>query len=87
MTQLCEAMLVDSSASYWIKDSLRSALERDPVDAFNDAETLVNALRENLDKALLQNEDTARQNHVGLWADSNPVALWDYRHNKGQWKN
>ena len=49
MTPICEAILVDVSASSWVKDALRSALERDPVDALNDAETLVKALRENLD--------------------------------------
>ena len=49
MTPTCEAILVDVSASSWVKDALRSALERDPVDALNDAETLVKALRENLD--------------------------------------
>jgi len=49
MTPTCEAILVDVSASGWVKDALRSALERDPVDALNDAETLVKALRENLD--------------------------------------
>jgi hypothetical protein len=49
MTPTCEAILVDVSASIWVKDALHSALERDPVDALNDAETLVKALRENLD--------------------------------------
>ena len=49
MTPTCEAIHVDVSASDWVKDALRSALERDPVDVLNDAETLVKALRENLD--------------------------------------
>jgi len=49
MTSIYKAILVDVSASSWVKDALRSALERDPVDALNDAETLVKALRENLD--------------------------------------
>ena len=49
MTPTCEAILVDVSASDWVKDALRSALKRDPVDALNDAETLVKTLRENLD--------------------------------------
>jgi hypothetical protein len=49
MTPLCKAILVDSSASDWIKHTLRSALKRDPVDALNDAEILVKALRVNLD--------------------------------------
>ena len=49
MTPTCEAIHVDVSASDWVKDALRSALKRDPVDALNDAETLVKTLRENLD--------------------------------------
>ena len=49
MTSIYKAILVDVSASSWVKDALRSALERDPVDALNDAETLIKALRENLD--------------------------------------
>jgi Arc/MetJ-type ribon-helix-helix transcriptional regulator len=49
MTLIYQAILVDVSASDWVKDALRSALERDPVDALNDAEILAKALRENLD--------------------------------------
>ncbi|MFZ2170157.1 MAG: hypothetical protein WAW61_11030 [Methylococcaceae bacterium] len=48
MTPIYQAILVDISASDWVKDTLRSALERDPVDALNDAEILATALRENL---------------------------------------
>jgi len=48
----CGAILSDPCASFWIKNALRSALERDPVDALNDAELLVNVLQENL--AILQ---------------------------------
>ena len=29
---------------------------------------------------MLSLEETARQSKVGLWADSNPMAPWDYRH-------
>jgi hypothetical protein len=39
----------DYAASFWLKRTLAAALERDPVDALNDAEILVKALRENLD--------------------------------------
>lgn len=49
MTPTCKAILVDVSASDWVKDALRSALERDPVDALNDAEILVKVLKVNLD--------------------------------------
>ena len=50
----CVAILDDPCASFWIKNALRSALERDPVDALNDAEVLVNILQENL--GILQGE-------------------------------
>ena len=33
-------VLADPAASFWLKDALSSALERDPVDAANDAEVL-----------------------------------------------
>lgn len=44
----CAGILDDPCASFWIKNALRSALVRDPVDALNDAELLVNILQENL---------------------------------------
>ena len=33
-------ILADPAASYWLRDALRAALKRDPVDAANDAEVL-----------------------------------------------
>ena len=36
VTQVAE-VLDDPAASFWLRQSLRSALERDPVDALNDA--------------------------------------------------
>ena len=39
-------VLVDPAASFWLKDALRSALQRDPVDAANDAEVLATLLRD-----------------------------------------
>ena len=39
-------LLVDPSLSYWLKDALRTALERDPLDALNDAEALCQVLTE-----------------------------------------
>ena len=41
------AILSDPSASYWLKDALRLALERDVCDALNDAEALAVALKDN----------------------------------------
>lgn len=53
MTLLHDKILVDPSASDWLKTTLNAALERDPVDAVNDAEILLKALIEKLD-AILQ---------------------------------
>lgn len=43
-TPAAEAILTAPDASSWLKDALRSALERDPVDAANDAEVLAQIL-------------------------------------------
>jgi hypothetical protein len=37
-------ILTDRAASAWLKDSLERALERDPVDALNDALLLASVL-------------------------------------------
>ena len=39
-----ERVLCDPAASFWLKDALRAALARDPVDAANDAEVLARLL-------------------------------------------
>ena len=39
-----QQVLLDPAASFWLKNALRSALERDPVDAANDAEVLAQLL-------------------------------------------
>ena len=39
-----EDILRDRAASLWLKAALRTALERDPVDAANDAEVLLRVL-------------------------------------------
>lgn len=43
------AVLADPSTTYWLRDALKSALPRDPVDALRDAEALVDLLRDRLD--------------------------------------
>ena len=45
-------ILQDASASDWLKGALRTALERDPVDALNDALALAGVLEEKLRAAL-----------------------------------
>ena len=42
------AALADQSTTYWLRDAIKSALARDPVDALRDAETLASLLRERL---------------------------------------
>src|SRR5437660_931042 len=37
---LPEQLLTDAACSYWLRHALTTALERDPVDAANDAEVL-----------------------------------------------
>lgn len=41
-----ETILKDPSASFWLKTSLQTALERDAIDAANDAERLAELLRQ-----------------------------------------
>jgi hypothetical protein len=57
-----ESILSDPSASSWLKSALLSALNRDPVDALNDAEILREALQAKLDAALAEAR-TAELNH------------------------
>jgi hypothetical protein len=57
MMPLCENILDDPAASFWLKNALQSALNRDPVDALNDAEVLVVVLKERLD--FVFNEEAA----------------------------
>lgn len=45
-------ILADPSASFWIKDALRSALPRDPVDAANDAQVLAQVLEARCEETL-----------------------------------
>lgn len=45
-------VLEDPAASYWLKAALRGAIERDPVDAANDAEFLAKLLRERMLRSL-----------------------------------
>jgi hypothetical protein len=43
-----EEVMTDEAASDWLKTALRTALERDPVDALNDALALAAALEARL---------------------------------------
>ena len=46
------AALADPSASYWLRDALRAALARDPIDAANDAARLSSLLEARANAAL-----------------------------------
>lgn len=48
-------LLSDPSASFWFKRALSDALQRDPVDAANEAEVLAEVLRERADRLLNSN--------------------------------
>lgn len=53
MNPLSIKEVIDSpTVSYWLKDALKSALTRDPVDAVNDAELLVLILKDRMQRLL-----------------------------------
>ncbi len=47
-----EEVLVDASTPTWLKTALREALERDPVDALNDALLLAGILEDRVRRLL-----------------------------------
>jgi hypothetical protein len=56
-----EDILGDPAASFWLKDTLHSALRRDPVDAANDAEMLALLLDARCHKILDESSPVANQ--------------------------
>ena len=52
-----ERIMSDESASDWLRAALRTALERDPVDALNDALALAAVLEGRLRSVLGLEED------------------------------
>jgi len=48
-------LMNDPSTSYWLKDSIKSALTRDIVDALTDAEMLVSILQQKCQEILEDN--------------------------------
>jgi len=44
--------LASPAASHWLKNALRALDSRDPIDALNDAETLVSILETQLNELL-----------------------------------
>lgn len=51
-----EQVLADPAVSFWLKDALRAAAKRDPVDAYNDAKLLVELLAPAPEAARLEAE-------------------------------
>lgn len=52
ITDEIQKTLANRSTSVWLKQALESALERDPVDAANDAELLAELLARHCEQAL-----------------------------------
>jgi len=46
------AVLADPAASCWLKDALRAALDRDPIDAANDSACLASLLEARANAAM-----------------------------------
>lgn len=49
-----EQILNDPACSFWLKEALEKSLNRDPVDALNDAEILMAVLRGRLNALMGQ---------------------------------
>ena len=54
-------ILADPSISYWLKDALKTAYERDPVDALHDAHWLLKMLGERYTQVV--NRDLVHSHH------------------------
>lgn len=65
-----EQILADPSASFWIKAALRSALNRDLVDAANDADVLARALSRRCNRSLRDSAIGTSIDSVDLIAES-----------------
>ena len=52
-----EAVLHDVSVSFWLKDALRMALKRDPVDAARDAGVLARVLENLADRGIVEAQE------------------------------
>lgn len=64
-------VLADPAVSYWLKDALRRALRRDPVDAYYDAKLLVELLAPAPERANLE-----AQRHAASPTTPRNIADW-----------
>ena len=55
--KLIDDVLNDPTISHWLKSSLSSALNRDPLDAANDAEMLLLILSQRLNAFFYENSE------------------------------
>jgi hypothetical protein len=53
-TQQLNAFLTDPRTSYWLKEAIKGALKRDPLDASRDADILATLLHQRADEILAQ---------------------------------
>jgi len=60
-----DAILTDPTASYWLKNSLATALTRDIADAARDANTLSEVLTRRHDEVLLGEFCKTHSTHLG----------------------
>lgn len=58
-------IMADPAASTWIKTALALAIQRDPVDAANDAEVLAEVLKDRADRILAQSLASLNGNQTG----------------------
>jgi hypothetical protein len=54
-------IVADPGMSYWLKDAIKTAYERDPVEALHDAHWLLKMLRERYTQVV--NRGLAHANH------------------------
>jgi hypothetical protein len=67
-----DEVMDDFAASFWLKDALRSALERDPVDAANDAEVLARLLSTRFREILGHNSTRENSNSYAISPATRP---------------
>lgn len=54
--EMKEKIMKDPGASYWLKDAVRAAEDRDPVDALRDARILAEYNKKRIERILKENE-------------------------------
>ena len=52
VVSVASKVLEDPSVNFWVKATYRKCLERDPIDAFEDAKLLSVMLRERMEQVL-----------------------------------